>query len=355
VNATARTPPPGPCGRGSASRLSRWLLGFGLAIGGATGERPDWSSLLRQPPEWFRSAEGRRIAANILSFQTERGDWPKNTDTAGAAFTGDRSALRGTFDNGATVNELRFLARAHRATGEASVADAVRQGLEHVLAAQYPSGGWPQSHPPGTGYARHITFNDGAMVNVMTLLRAVAGDAEFAFLDADLRRRAEMAFDRGVACILRCQVVVDGRLTVWAAQHDAVTFEPRPARAFEPAALSAGESAGVLRLLMSLPEPSPAVQRAIRAGAAWFEAARLTGIRQVRENGDRVIRPDPAAPPLWARFYEPGSNRPVFAGRDGVVKYRLADIEPERRAGYAWYGDWGAAVARDFARWCETR
>jgi PelA/Pel-15E family pectate lyase len=49
---------------------------------------------------------------------------------------------------------------------------------------------------------------------------------------------------------------------------------------------------------------------------------------------------DPAAPPMWARFYEIGTNRPMFVGRDGIVREHLADIEHERRNGYAYLGGW---------------
>ncbi|WP_406698084.1 pectate lyase [Singulisphaera sp. Ch08] len=49
---------------------------------------------------------------------------------------------------------------------------------------------------------------------------------------------------------------------------------------------------------------------------------------------------DPKARPPWARHFEIGSNRPVFAGRDGIKKYALAEIERERRTGTACYGSW---------------
>ena len=45
----------------------------------------------------------------------------------------------------------------------------------------------------------------------------------------------------------------------------------------------------------------------------------------------------------------------VFCGRDGVKKYDIAEIEPERRNGYAWYGTWGKKVAEDHARWIKGR
>ncbi|HWQ87156.1 pectate lyase [Brevundimonas sp.] len=41
----------------------------------------------------------------------------------------------------------------------------------------------------------------------------------------------------------------------------------------------------------------------------------------------------PDAVPLWARFYEPGTNRPIFVSRDSVVHYDIAEIERERRTG----------------------
>jgi pectate lyase len=316
---------------------------------------PDWSETLRQPNEWFQSGDGRRVIENVLSHQTPRGDWPKNTDTLATPGTGDPARLRGTFDNGATVREVRLLARAATATDDARCREGVERAIRHILAAQYDNGGWPQSYPPGTGYSRHVTFNDNTMVNLMELMRDASHADAFRFLDRELRDRALDAFDRGIDCIVRCQILVDGTLTAWCAQHDEHTLEPRPARAFEPASLSGGESAGLLFLLMSLRNPSPLVSRAIQSGAAWFENAALTGIRYVERNDDRVVVPDPEAGPLWARFYQIGSNRPIFTGRDGVIRFQLAEIEHERRTGYKWYGSWGRRVATAFAQWSATR
>jgi len=172
-------------------------------------------------------------------------------------------------------------------------------------------------------------------------------------VDGARRQAARESFDRGIQCILKCQIVVNGKRTVWCAQHDEVDYRPRPARSYELASLSGGESAGVLQLLMSLDRPSPEVSCAIQAGAAWFEAAKLAGIRVERVNGDRRVVADPGAPPLWARFYEIETGRPFFCGRDGVKKYALAEIESERRNHYSWYGEWGRTVAGDYAQWKE--
>jgi PelA/Pel-15E family pectate lyase len=321
------------------------------AIDASAADRAPWGTYSRQPDAWYRGPEGIKVAANIRSHQSRLGDWPKNVDNSAEPYHGDPAAIKGTFDNGATVGELRFLARAYRATHDDKNRDAFLNGLDHVLAAQYPTGGWPQLSPPGKGYHRHITFNDNTMVNLLALVRNVAADDDFRFVDQVRRGAAQKAFEAGIACILKCQVKVDGTLTVWCAQHDEITLEPRPARTFEPVSLSGAESAELLLLLMSLERPSPEIVRAIEAGARWFEKVKLTGVREIKVDGDKRIVSDPAAPTLWARFYEIPSMRPIFSGRDSQIKYDIAQIEPERRNGYAWYGGWGSKVAAGYEKW----
>jgi pectate lyase len=315
--------------------------------------RNQWADFSKQPDDWYRSQEGILIATNILSWQSPQGSWPKNISTTREPFTSDPNTLQGTFDNNATTEEIRFLARAFRATKNKRYKQAVLKGIDHILKAQYPTGGWPQFYPPDKSYPRYITFNDNAMVRLMKLLRDVAASQDFAFLDHGRRKAAKESFDRGIQCILKCQVVVSGKPTVWCAQHDELDYSPRPARTYELVSLSGSESVGILELLMSLDSPGPAVIRAVKAGNEWFESSKITGIRIVRTGGDSVVEKDPNAPPLWARFYEIETNRPIFSGRDGVKKYSLAEIELERRRGYAWYGEWGNRVAEGYAKWKE--
>ena len=75
-------------------------------------------NLLKKPDDWFRGDEGRKTLENILSWQTEHGDWPKNRDTTRPGLSGDGKKPAGTFDNGATSGELQVLARAFRVTGD---------------------------------------------------------------------------------------------------------------------------------------------------------------------------------------------------------------------------------------------
>ena len=334
-------------------RLTMICVSLSLALPVVEATIP--SKYTRQSAEWFRTEEGRRIAGNVLTWQTPHGSWPKNRDTASLPFEGKSNDLDGTFDNGATTGELRFMARAFRATNEPRYKQAFLKGLDHILEAQYPTGGWPQFYPPSRGYHRHITFNDNSMVRILEFLRDVAESSDYGFLETDRRAAARAAFDRGIKCILDCQIVVNGKRTVWCAQHDEVDLRPRPARSYELESLSGAESAASLKLLMSLDNPSPEIQRAIRAGAAWYESAKITGIRIKRVQGDRVVVEDPKAAPTWARFYEIKTNRPLFCGRDGVKKYRFSEIEAERRNGYSWYGNWGKDVAEAYDEWKEQR
>ncbi len=302
---------------------------------------------VKKPAEWYATVEAKRVAANILSYQSDLGGWPKNTDTTGVPYTGDRKELKPTFDNSATTDELRVLGRMYNATKDDQYRAAFQRGLAYILKAQYPNGGWPQFFPPGKKYNRYITFNDDAMVRLMRFLQEIEQSPVYGFVPAEQRADARRAFDRGIECILKCQIVVAGKKTAWCAQHDEIDFRPRPARSYELVSLSGSESVDIVRLLMSLESPSPAVVDAVQSAVAWFEEAKLPGIRQdIRpdpaspKGTNKIVVRDPSAPPMWARFYEIGTNRPIFSDRDGIVKHDLSEIGYERRNGYAWLGYW---------------
>ena len=265
-----------------------------------------------------------------------------------------------TIDNGATYTQLSFLARVYTKTLRERYRESFLKGLDHLFTAQYANGGWPQFYPDLSGYYKHITYNDDAMIGVMKLLRDIAAaKPNYEFVDETRRTRAANAVEKGIDCILKTQVIVNGRRTVWCAQHDEVTFAPAAARKFEVVSLSGGESVGIVRFLMSIKNPSPAVIDAIESAIAWFEQTQLKGIKWIEKADasqpggmDRVVVKDPVAGPIWARFYELGSNRPVFVGRDAVVKYSVAEIEHERRVGYAWYVDEPAKLLKDeYPKW----
>ena len=213
------------------------------------------------------------------------------------------------------------------------------RALNYCLTAQYSNGGWPQRFPLQNNYGARITFNDGAMTGVMAVLRDIfEQQPDFVFCSDAQRTQAQEAFDRGVSCILNCQYFQKGRLTVWGQQHDEHTFAPAGGRAFELAGLTAYESADILELLEGIKHPDEGIRNSIEAAYAWYESSKILGKRISFVQGvGRTMVDDPAAPPLWARFYDPETNQPFVAGRDGVARARLEQLLPERRNGYNWF------------------
>ena len=94
-------------------------------------------------------------------------------------------------------------------------------------------------------------------------------------------------------------------------------------------------------------------------GIAWLDSVKIRGIKVVDleakgtpKDKDRTVVKDTNAKPMWARFYEIETNRPIFCGRDGVKKYSLAEIEYERRNGYSWLGYYAEKLlAEDYPAW----
>ena len=342
-------------------RHALFLVAVWLATAAAASAAVRWADLPKQSAEWAASADARAVADSVLSYQTDSGGWPKNTDLATpptAAQRADQTMHEATIDNDGTTTPLHFLARIITTQPDARYRAAFERGLDYLFAAQYPNGGWPQFYPLKPGYYTHITYNDNAMVNVLTLLRAVAAGREpYTFVDAARRNRAAAAVAQGRECILRTQVKQDGKLTVWCAQHDEATFAPAAARNFEPVSLSGSESVGIVKWLMGEATPTPEIITAIEGAVHWFESVPVHGLRLDDSPGpdgkkERRTLADPAAPALWARFYELGTNRPIYTGRDKVIRYDYNEIERERRTGYGYLGDWPASLlAKDYPRW----
>lgn len=339
--------------------LPAWAAGSPDTAGAAWG-----GAVLQNAQAWYGSAPALRLADSVLQYQSRQGGWPKNIDLATPPdrpqdWTSASDPRANTFDNQATTLPMQFLARVINATGKTTYRQAFERGLAYTLAAQYPNGGWPQYYPlrAPKSYYDHVTFNDDAMVNVLTLLRDVAaGQPPYGFVDPPSRALAASAVQRGLALILRTQIRHQGRLTAWCAQVDELTLEPAWARKFEPPSISGNESVGIVRWLMSLPNPSAEVVAAVDGAVAWFNAVAIHGQRYERylaDDGqsDRRVVPDPGAAPMWARFHELGTQRPIFLGRDSVVRYTLAEIDRERRAGYAHYGQQAAPMLAAYPAW----
>ncbi|WP_193161660.1 pectate lyase [Microbulbifer hainanensis] len=310
--------------------------------------------------DYYRTPEGQKIADIVLSYQTPSGGWSKRTEMGkaprapGQAFGVEKNYIP-TFDNGATSTQFWVMVRAYGATGDERYAAAAERALRLILLAQYPHGGWPQSFPLRGKYHDLITFNDGAICDLLEIVRAAARDEpELQFLPGELRALAADSLQRGLQMLVESQVVIDGRTTIWGAQHDPQTLAPAAARAFEPASLASKESAELVLFLMKLEQPSDAVKRAIVSAHDWFERHRISGYRWALANHDfRELIPDRDADPLWARFYDLSSDRPVFGDRDGRVYYDIRELSRERNLGYGWYTEHPNKVIKRYPAWAE--
>jgi PelA/Pel-15E family pectate lyase len=339
--------------------------------------------MLGEDDAWYATAEARRMADNVASFQTPAGGWSKNFDPTdhprrpGEGYSHDnnsqfltdgdndrpadpRWSYIGTFDNDATTTELRFLAKVAAAADEKTGAHwraAFRRGLEYIYTAQYPNGGWPQVFPLDGGYHDEITFNDNAMINVVELLRDVAArEPDFAWLTGDERKRAGVATERALRCILACQIRVGGRRVAWCQQHDVLTLAPTSARNYEMPSLASGESAAIVTFLMSLNNPSREIVAAVNGAAHWLEKTAVPNVtwKPAPDGSGRALLRDPGHSPMWPRYSEIGTDRPIFGDRDKTIHDRVEEISKERRNGYGWYGDGPKRVLEHYAKWARS-
>ncbi len=326
---------------------------------------------------WYATPEARHIADVIVSFQTPAGGWGKNAPRDGAvrqkgqAYVAQTSAAHGgagdfdsadmswhyvgTFDNDATITELRFLARV-QAAAPGSEGDAYRKtllhGIDYVRSAQFPNGGWPQVYPLEGGYHDAVTYNDDALDNIVSFLKDVAkGQGDYAMVPDATRQWAAAANARALDVVLKSQVTIDGKLTVWGQQHDALTLEPVSARNFEPPSLSAAESATLLVYLMKLDAPSPAVKASVSAGVRWLKDNALHDVALVRDASGRHIEAQAGAPLLWARYYDLKTGKPIFGDRDKSIHDDMMELSAERRNGYSWYNTTPQKALDAYAKW----
>ena len=348
---------------------------------------------MEHPAEWYTSADALQVARNVISYQVPDGGWSKNIDMAsGPRALGDlydtdnlnRFAdpadfdkpvdpnwhYIATLDNDSTWMQINFLARvttallaAHRDREAAPLRASVERGVKYLLNSQYPNGGWPQVWPLEGGYHDAITINDDAMLHAIEILQDVAGGAaDFRFLPAAMVQRARSAANRGIDCLLKLQIVEKGAKTAWAQQYDPLTLEPTSARNYEMASLSSGESCAIAEFLMQLPKPTPAEITAVHAATAWLTKVAIYGYRY--GSGDfRADRNSPegrklvvaaGAGPIWSRYYEIGTDKPIFGDRDKTIHDDVNDLSRERRNGYAWYNTEGAAVLARYKSWTQT-
>jgi len=273
--------------------------------------------------------DGARKAADALVFgQHHLGGWhyfvdfdpkglPEWYRTSASRFHWGLEEYRhyygnATFDDQVTADAAAFLLRFYRTSLEAAYHEPALKGLDFILMAQYPNGAWPQRFPlsadyPHDGlpdYTSFYTLNDGAaQSNIEVLLTAYDTLGDQRYWDGA---------KKGVEALMLLQGPEDQGC--WAEQHG---FDLRPiaARTHEPAGYVVRESIGVISLLQ---------QFYLRTGDKRY----LTPIPRCLAWLERINRESAAERYPVPRYWEPGTNRPLYVVRtselttEGYGKYK---------------------------------
>ena len=321
----------------------------------------------------YSSLECENIAENILLYQKSNGGWPKNydmqailTDEQINKLLNSKKTLNTCFDNSTTFSHIKYLTKVYSFTKNDNYKYSILNGINYILAAQYENGGWPQYYPDTSDYRKYITYNDGAMIGVMNLLKKIVDkDTIYNFIDSALYSRVQDSFNLGVSCLLNTQIVESDSLLVWCQQHNNISLKPEAARTYELASLCNGESAEIVKFLMSIKNPDERIINSINSAVKWFKVSKIYGIRvetidaphsefqYINSDIDKIIVEDKTAKPIWARFYGLETHIPIFCNRDGKVVYKFSDVERERRIGYAWYVYDPQVVLDNYSKWLE--
>jgi PelA/Pel-15E family pectate lyase len=309
------------------------------------------------------------LAEKMLVYQLSNGAWPKQlVDKSVVDYSlpltnkllqkiKTTAIDHATLDNSATTREINGLIKAFKDTKNQTYLTAAEKGINYILSAQYENGGFPQYYPNKSLYRAEITYNDNAMINALLVLHNVANKQDgFEAVNTAFISKAQLAVKKGIACILKTQVIQEGERSIWAAQYDEKTLAPAQARKFEPASLSTSESVAIVRFLMLQPATNE-IQQAIEHAINWFQQNDIEGYRfdhvkdQITGKSERKLIADSSST-IWARFYHLVDNRPLFGDRDDMIKYNFEEVSEERRNGYAWFGNWPEKlIQKDYPKW----
>lgn len=313
-----------------------------LTASAAEADYP-WSDYLKKSADWFGSQEARTVADACIQYQVaNEGGWQKGM---GTEHTGDWA--HSTIDNDATTSQIRFLMRTYQQTKQQKYFDCAMRGVDCLFKMQYSNGGWMQCLNTPNTYHAHITLNDGAYLHVLSIMKEMSKKSgDFTAVSDAYAQKAAASLEKGIQCLLDMQIVNNGVRTAWCQQHDENTLKPTSARAYELPSTCSSESAGVVQFLYQEAKETGRsdLAESVNAAIKWFQKVQLNGIKFEKQGDDKVVVQDANASPLWARFYELGTERPLFSDRDSSVHYNVAEISKERRTGYAWYGNWGKNV-----------
>jgi PelA/Pel-15E family pectate lyase len=57
--------------------------------------------------------------------------------------------------------------------------------------------------------------------------------------------------------------------------------------------------------------------------------------------------------PIWARYYQIGTDTPIFGDRDKSIHDSVNDLSKERRNGYSWFGAAPERALDRYEKWAK--
>ncbi len=227
-----------------------------------------------------------------------------------------------TLDDDMTQSALRYLMRFDKVTNfkNKKVHEAVMYGLESLLKAQFPNGGWPHVYDEPVDPSRYpvkkasyrsddkhtrikehwrlYTINDDLMSDVIDTLAL----AHRIYDDGKYMQAAKKAGD--FLILAQMPEPQPG----WAQQYD-FDMHPAWARKFEPPSITGGESQNVIMTLMDVYELTGEQKylKPIPKALAYYKRSLLPSGR-------------------LARFYELKTNKPLYFTREYKLTYNDDDL-----------------------------
>lgn len=209
-----------------------------------------------------------------------------------------------------TRDALLFLMAYDGVERRSAVQQAVKKGLAFMMKSQFENGAWPPEYPLEAkypnGFPAPYFFNDGTTNECLNLVI----EAHRRYRDPDLLKAARKAGD--FICIAQLPPPQSG----WAQQYNRY-LQPSWHREFEPASVCSLESVGILHSLIAL---------YLHTGAQRYIDPIPDALRWLRESR--------LANGRWARYYELGTNKPLYYdwGRKRVSS--ISELSRERQIGY---------------------
>lgn len=285
----------------------------------------------------FYLEAARETAEALVHGQLQSGGWTNSIDFDPRGRTAlyrngrGRGKNNSSLDDGQTSSALRLLVQVDGALNfkDEKIHEAALYGLDALLKAQFPNGGFPQvwtgpvaRHPvKKANYPDHDWRTEGRIKNywdVYTLNDNVCGYVAETLIDAHRVYRDEK-YKKALARLGDFLILAQmpEPQPAWAQQYN-YDMQPIWARKFEPAAVSGDESQEALETLMRIYNITgdPRYLEPIPGALAYLK---------------RCLLPEGKL----ARFYELKSNRPLYMKRRGDV-YTLTHDDSDLPGHYGW-------------------